>query len=145
MDVALEGAGAGVALHAADRSARAAPRPFGPLPRAAVAVYGFVLAGAGLTLCCQARHLNGFGAAGANALLLGLACVALAARAGRRPREAPVAPEPEPEDNQLVAARIVTALADLERQLDELSVQCATFDAQWADEDPHPQTPVAPQ
>jgi hypothetical protein len=117
-------------------------RPFGPLPRAAVAIYGVLLAGAGLTLSLQTRKLNGFGAAGVNALLIGIACVVLAARVGRAPRAVEGADDPD--DTRVVAARIVSELADLERQVDELTEQCATFDAHRADVNPHDPAPLAP-
>jgi hypothetical protein len=122
-------------------------RPFGPLPRSAVAVYGFVLAAAGLTLFCQVRRLDGFGAAGINGLLLGVACMVLAVRAGRGPRGATfdAVTAATPTDPRVAAARVVGELADLERQVDELTEQCATFDVRWPDGDPRTQPPMTPQ
>lgn len=97
------------------------PRPFGPLPPAAVAIYGVLLGGAGLTLCFKAGHPDGFWAAGMNGFLIGVACILLATRAGRRTRAASVEVTPDdaaPADPKLAAARLVTELADLQRQLD---------------------------
>jgi hypothetical protein len=96
-------------------------RPFGPLPPAAVAIYGVVLGGAGLILCFKAGHPDGFWAAGMNGFLLGVACILLAARAERRPRRASLALVPDapaPTDPKLAAARLVSELEDLRRQLD---------------------------
>jgi hypothetical protein len=137
-------ANAAIAVQPADHAPRVQSRPFGPLPRAAVAIYGALLAVAGLTLCIQAGGPgNGFFAAGANALLLGLGCILLAARVGRVPRGTSSDAAPEAADPRLAAARVVTELEDLQRQLAELTEQCATFDAQWTDEDPQTQTPTS--
>jgi hypothetical protein len=134
-------ASAGIALQPADHSPRVQSRPFGPLPRAAVAVYGAVLALAGLTLCLLAGNANGLRAAGANALLLGVGCMLLAARVGRAPRTTSREAAPAADPTKLAAARVVSELEDLQRQLTELTEQCATFDAQWTDEDA--QTPTS--
>ncbi|HEY2832952.1 MAG TPA: hypothetical protein VGJ14_11055 [Sporichthyaceae bacterium] len=138
-------ASAGIALQPADHSPRVQSRPFGPLPRAAVAIYGAVLALAGLTLCFLAGTGIAFRAAGANALLLGVGCILLAARVGRAPRKTSRDAAPEAVDTKLVAARVVSELEDLRRQVAELTEQCATFDVQWTDKDPRTRTPLAPQ
>jgi hypothetical protein len=88
-----------------------------------------------------AGNANGLRAAGANALLLGVACAVLAARVGRAPRRTADGAVPEADRTKLAAARVVSELEDLERQLAELTEQCATFDAQWTDEDA--QTPTS--
>jgi hypothetical protein len=115
-------------------------RPFGPLPRAAVAVYGCLLAAAGLTLYLQAGRADGYSATGLGCLLLGLGCVLLAARVGRAPRAVAVVVEtpavPEVVDTWSAAKRVVTQLADLEQQLTELTQQCAASDFGW------PETPA---
>jgi hypothetical protein len=100
---------------------RGGSRPFGPLPPAAVALYGVLLGGAGLTLCFRAGNLNGYWAAGIIGFVLGVACILLAARAERRPRRAALALVPDapaPTDPKLAAARLVSELEDLRRQLD---------------------------
>jgi hypothetical protein len=137
-------ANADFVVQPADRSPRAQSRPFGPLPRAAVAVYGALLAGAGLTLSLLAGNSNGLRAAGANALLLGVACAVLAARVGRAPRAITDDAVFEADPTKLAAARVVSELEDLERQLAELTEQCATFDVQWTDEDPSTPTSDEP-
>jgi hypothetical protein len=136
-------ANAAIAVQPADHSPRVRSRPFGPLPRAAVAIYGALLALAGLTLCFLAGNLNAFFAAGANGLLLGAACIVLAARVGRGARGTSRDAAPEAADPKLAAARVVTELEDLQRQVAELTEQCATFDVQWTDEDPRTQTPTS--
>ncbi|HZE66751.1 MAG TPA: hypothetical protein VE081_08990 [Sporichthyaceae bacterium] len=136
-------ANAVIAVQPADHSRRVQSRPFGPLPRAAVAIYGALLAVAGLTLCIQAGPGNVFWAAGANALLLGVGCLVLAARVGRVPRGTSSDAAPETADTRLAAARVVTELEDLQRQVAELTEQCATFDVQWTDEDPQTHTPTS--
>jgi hypothetical protein len=136
-------ANAAIAVQPADHSPRVRSRPFGPLPRAAVAIYGALLALAGLTLCFLAGTGMAFRAAGANALLLGMACVVLAARVGRGPRGTSRDAAPKADATKLAAARVVSELEDLERQVAELTEQCATFDVQWTDEDPRTQTPTS--
>lgn len=148
MDVARESAGAGVAVYSAACPPPIASRPFGPLPPAAVAVYGFLLAGAGLTLCRKAGHVDGYAAAGVGGFVLGLACIFFAVRAASRLREAArdarVIAAAVPTDPRLAAARVVTELEDLQRQLDELTEQCATFDVSWTNEDSRAKTPSRP-
>lgn len=96
-----------------------------------VALYGITLAGSGLTLCIQAGTVDGYWATGAGALVGGLGCVRLAARAGRVSRKEASAVEqvegPETEDTGAAAARVVDELDDLRHQLDELSEQCEAY------------------
>jgi hypothetical protein len=94
-------------------------RPFGPLPPAAVALYGVLLAGAGLVLCFQAGSVNGFWAAGISGFVLGVGCILLATRPARGPQASfDVAPDDDTTVTKLAAARLVSELEDLRRQLD---------------------------
>ena len=124
-------AGTAVVPRPAYDAPQGASRPFGPFPRSVVALYGVALAGSGLTLCFQAGTVDAYWSAGAGAVIAGVWCVRLAARAGRRPHETATDVEPTPttetEDTAIAAARVVTTLDDLRRQLDELGEQCEAY------------------